>query len=49
MSSRPTAPDTSAQPPAPQAVYFYATCLVDLFVPEAGMDAITLLEREGIR
>ena len=36
-------------PPRPQAVYFYATCLVDLFVPEAGMDAITLLEREGIR
>jgi len=36
-------------PPRPQAVYFYATCLVDMFVPEAGMDAITLLEREGIR
>ncbi|KAI5912619.1 (Fe-S)-binding protein [Thauera sp. 2A1] len=36
-------------PPRPAAVYFYATCLVDLFVPEAGMDAITLLEREGIR
>lgn len=29
-------------------VYFFATCLVDLFVPEAGMDAIRLLEREGI-
>lgn len=38
-----------AYPPRPQAVYFYGTCLVDLFVPEAGMDAITLLEREGIR
>lgn len=36
-------------PPRPQAVYFYATCLVDMFVPEAGMDAIALLEREGIR
>ena len=32
----------------PTDVYFYATCLVDLFCPEAGMDAITLLEREGI-
>ena len=38
-----------AYPPRPAAVYFYATCLVDMFVPEAGMDAITLLEREGIR
>lgn len=36
-------------PPRPQAVYFYGTCLVDMFVPEAGMDAIALLEREGIR
>ena len=36
-------------PPRPEAVYFYATCLVDMFVPEAGMDAIALLEREGIR
>jgi L-lactate dehydrogenase complex protein LldE len=29
-------------------VYFFATCLVDLFCPEAGVDAITLLEREGV-
>ncbi|WP_296401614.1 (Fe-S)-binding protein [Zoogloea sp.] len=36
-------------PPRPAAVYFYGTCLVDMFVPEAGMDAIALLEREGIR
>lgn len=35
--------------PRPTDVYFFATCLVDLFCPEAGMDAITLLEREGIR
>ena len=33
----------------PEAVYFYSTCLVDQFVPQAGMDAISLLEREGIR
>jgi L-lactate dehydrogenase complex protein LldE len=32
----------------PTDVYFFATCLVDLFCPEAGMDAITLLEREGV-
>jgi L-lactate dehydrogenase complex protein LldE len=32
----------------PTDVYFFATCLVDLFCPEAGIDAIALLEREGI-
>lgn len=39
------------QPPAcaqrPTDVFF-GTCLLDIFMPEAGMDAITLLEREGI-
>ncbi len=30
-------------------VYFFCTCLVDLFVPEAGLDAVTLLESTGIR
>ena len=30
-------------------VYFFCTCLVDLFVPEAGLDAVTLLERVGVR
>lgn len=35
--------------PRPTDVYFFATCLVDLFCPEAGMDAIQLLEREGVR
>ena len=34
--------------PRPKDVYFFATCLVDLFCPEAGMDAIQLLEREGV-
>ncbi|MEN9902579.1 MAG: hypothetical protein RL651_1243 [Pseudomonadota bacterium] len=33
----------------PQDVYFFCTCLVDLFVPEAGLDAVALLEREGVR
>ena len=32
----------------PTDVYFFATCLVDQFAPEAGLDAIRLLEREGI-
>lgn len=30
-------------------VYFFCTCLVDLFVPEAGLDAVTLLEKAGVR
>jgi len=33
----------------PKNVYFFCTCLVDLFVPEAGLDAVALLEREGVR
>jgi len=35
-------------PAKPQKVYFYATCLVDLFDPQAGLDAITLLEQQNI-
>ncbi len=30
-------------------VYFYATCLVDLFFPDAGMAGIELLEAAGLR
>jgi L-lactate dehydrogenase complex protein LldE len=30
------------------AVYYYGTCLVDLFYPEAGMAGIELLRREGL-
>lgn len=36
-------------PAKPGDVYFFGTCLIDLFMPEAGLDAITLLERESIR
>lgn len=36
-------------PDKPRDVYLYATCLVDMFHPEAGMDTVALLEREGIR
>ncbi|EGC98857.1 hypothetical protein B1M_39503, partial [Burkholderia sp. TJI49] len=32
----------------PAHAYLFATCLVDLFVPEAGLDAVRLLEREGL-
>ena len=36
-------------PPKPTDVYLFATCLVDQFAPEAGLDTVLLLEREGIR
>lgn len=32
----------------PSAVYLFGTCLLDLFLPEAGLDAVTLIEREGV-
>lgn len=35
-------------PNVPQQVYLFGTCLVDLFVPQAGLDAVRLLEREGL-
>jgi L-lactate dehydrogenase complex protein LldE len=44
--------DTAAgrkYPSKPTDVYLFATCLVDQFVPQAGLDTVRLLEREGIR
>lgn len=35
--------------PRPGAVYFFGTCLIDVFYPEAGLAGIRLLEREGLR
>ncbi|OIQ98912.1 lactate utilization protein A [mine drainage metagenome] len=46
------ATDTSGErlyPPKPADVYLFATCLVDQFAPEAGLDTVNLLEREGIK
>lgn len=39
----------SATAPPPSDVYFFASCVVDLFSPEAGLDAIAVLEYAGIR
>lgn len=36
-------------PPKPAHVYLFATCLIDQFTPQAGLDTVRLLEREGIR
>jgi len=35
--------------PRPTDVYFFATCVIDMFQPEAGEDAIEVLERLGVR
>ena len=35
-------------PEKPQQVYLFGTCLIDSFFPNSGLDAISLLEREGI-
>jgi len=35
-------------PPPGGHVYLFGTCLVDMFVPEAGLDAVRLLERAGL-
>ncbi|MDP1830680.1 MAG: (Fe-S)-binding protein [Geothrix sp.] len=34
--------------PKPEKVYFYGTCLVDLFFPDAGMAGIQLLRQAGV-
>ncbi|WP_221931012.1 (Fe-S)-binding protein [Telmatospirillum sp. J64-1] len=33
----------------PSTVYFFGTCIIDLVYPQAGLSAVNLLEREGIR
>ncbi len=33
----------------PDKVYFFGTCLVDLFYPQAGMAGMALLRREGLQ
>jgi L-lactate dehydrogenase complex protein LldE len=35
-------------PSKPTDAYLFATCLIDQFAPEAGLDTVLLLEREGI-
>ncbi|WP_372986332.1 (Fe-S)-binding protein [Marinobacter sp.] len=45
----PERPGPRQYPAKPREVILFGTCVVDLFFPEAGLDAIRLLEREGIR
>jgi L-lactate dehydrogenase complex protein LldE len=34
--------------PAPESVYFFATCLIDLLYPKAGLAGMQLLKRAGV-
>ena len=36
-------------PAAPSHVYLFGTCVIDMFMPQAGLDAVRLLEREGLK
>ncbi|MBK8176516.1 MAG: (Fe-S)-binding protein [Rhodospirillales bacterium] len=38
-----------AVPEKPKTVYFFGTCLIDLFYPSAGLAGMELLRREGLR
>ncbi len=42
-------PTQRSYPAKPADVYLFATCLIDQFAPQAGLDTVRLLEREGIR
>ncbi len=33
----------------PETIYFFGTCLIDLFYPEAGLAGMELIRREGVR
>ena len=33
----------------PERVYLFATCLIDLFSPESGLDVVEVLERAGVQ
>ncbi|GAB4352173.1 MAG: (Fe-S)-binding protein [Gammaproteobacteria bacterium] len=41
-------PKQRRYPEKPASVYFYGTCLVDLFYPDAGMAGMELLQRAGV-
>lgn len=34
--------------PNPDAIYFFGTCLIDLFYPQAGLAGMELIRREGV-
>ena len=48
MSTAPATAGTGTIP-RPDTVYYFGTCLVDLFYPDAGMAGIELLQAQGLR
>jgi L-lactate dehydrogenase complex protein LldE len=46
MSSRSSA---RVYPAKPREAYFFGTCLMDVLYPQAGLAAVELIEREGVR
>ncbi len=36
-------------PDPPETVYFFGTCLIDMFYPQAGLAGIKLIQHEGLR
>jgi len=48
MSTETDAKSARRYPPKPEHVYLFSTCLIDQFTPQAGLDTVRLLEREGI-
>ncbi len=42
-------PSSRTYPKRPQAVYVFGTCLIESVYPDAGLAAIRLLQREGLR
>lgn len=45
----PEQPPTARQyPEKPAKIYLYGTCIIDLLYPQAGIDAIELIEQQGI-
>lgn len=42
-------PDGTDAIKKPDTIYFYGTCLIDLLYPQAGISAVQLLQREGVK
>jgi L-lactate dehydrogenase complex protein LldE len=48
-TEEPPLPSTPAPArPLPERVYFFSTCVVDMMAPQAGVDAISLIQAAGI-
>jgi L-lactate dehydrogenase complex protein LldE len=49
VSSQGNAMTDPASPPRPDTVYFFGTCVIDLFYPGAGLAGMDLLRLQGVR